>query len=155
MFSNIGGKIKGFATILFVLGVIGGFIGAIWMGVVMDDVSDSGFVAFLTFLFVLAVTIVASYVSSMFMYGFGELIENSDRIKRNTEETYNMMSRGTVPSTAYAAPVSHGTAPTTAHTAPINHGTIPATSTDGWTCKSCGMKNGPSAVYCKSCGEGR
>lgn len=70
MFSNIGTKIKTLAQILCWLGVIGTVVGGL---VLMGNDGTSGFV-------VLFVGPPLSWVASFFLYGLGQLIENTDKM---------------------------------------------------------------------------
>ncbi len=68
MFKNPGGTIKVFAIIFFILMALGSFIG----GIVLWSDYENGVFALLTLggpLF--------SYLICLFLYGFGELIENT------------------------------------------------------------------------------
>jgi len=85
MFDNIGAKIKRLAKILCWVGIAASFILAIIMFVSAEEGSYStegmyrGFG--LAFLFIGPL---ASWVSSFFIYGFGELIETNCELARNT-----------------------------------------------------------------------
>ena len=63
MFENSSEKLKAFATVNFILGVIGTII----LAFIYSDFA----------LLVIVVGLVASYFPSLLMYGFGELIENT------------------------------------------------------------------------------
>ena len=73
MFENIGSKIKGLATILCVLGVIGSIV----LGIVICSLGDFFIAVGLIFM---ALGGLLSWILSFFMYGFGQLIENSDML---------------------------------------------------------------------------
>lgn len=152
MFDNIGRKIKGYAKIVFAIGVIVGCILAFVQLFALFEL-DEGFWGLCVFLFTIAISVLISFISAMFIYGFGELVENSERIRRNTEETYNITYE------LYSHEYDKDKKSSSSHTTPINHGTIPATrrgtSVDGWICGKCDMRNASSAMYCKSCGSNR
>ncbi len=74
MFDNIGGKIKGLAKVLFWIEAIS----AVIAGLVTVEVTE-GF----SLLFALAGILVA-WISSWFLYGFGEIIDKLCDIERNT-----------------------------------------------------------------------
>ena len=77
-YSNIGDKIKNLAQVLFVLGAIVDIsLGIILMG------TDEDLIIFGLLLILLGP--VVTWVSSWLLYGFGQLIENSDIIA----DTYN------------------------------------------------------------------
>ncbi len=94
MFSNIGGKIKMLAKVLFWIGVIGSvIIGGIFLisprGTATFNYSYgystqvSSVLAGIIFIFL---GFLLSWISSMLLYGFGQLIENSDAIRENTSK---------------------------------------------------------------------
>ena len=71
MYDNIGGKIKNWAVWIFIVEAIAAIIGGITL-----VANDNGLVGFLTIVF----GPIAAWVSSWLLYGFGQLIENSDII---------------------------------------------------------------------------
>lgn len=77
MFDNIGGKIKKLASILATLGVIASIIVGFIFIMKIRDV--------LTFILITGLGSLVSWISSFCLYGFGQLIENSD-IKVNLLE---------------------------------------------------------------------
>ncbi len=90
MFENIGGKIKGLAKLICWLGIITSCItGVIVMLSAGSMRNDAGMVAVITGLMIIVIGSLLSWIGSFFAYGFGQLIENSDRIlekKKYTEE---------------------------------------------------------------------
>ena len=76
MFENTGRKIKDFAYILFVIGVIASLITGIFF------IRFSSFVVF----GIIIGGIISSYISSLFIYGFGKLVENSDKLVEQGEK---------------------------------------------------------------------
>ncbi len=77
MFDDIGGKIKGLAKVLFGLEAIATVIA----GFVFVDATDG-----LSLLYAI-VGVLAAWVSAWFLYGFGQLIENSDIIAEECKRT--------------------------------------------------------------------
>lgn len=71
MYDNIGGKIKSWAIWIFIVEAIAAIIGGIAL-----IVNDNGLIGFLTIL----CGPIAAWVSSWLLYGFGQLVENSDII---------------------------------------------------------------------------
>ena len=71
MYDNIGGKIKNWAIWIFIVEAIAAIIGGIAL-----IANDNGLVGFLTIVF----GPIAAWVSSWLLYGFGQLVENSDII---------------------------------------------------------------------------
>lgn len=82
MFDNIGKKIKSLASILCWVGIIAYVIAAIIMIAIGVDEYEDGLTVFGVIL--LFVGPLMSWVSSFFMYGFGELIDKACDIERNT-----------------------------------------------------------------------
>ena len=78
MYDNIGGKIKGLAVAIFILGCIGGAIA----GIATMGISES----FIAGLPILIFVPLASWISSWFLYGFGEIIDKVSAIERNTRK---------------------------------------------------------------------
>ena len=71
MYSNIGGKIKSWAVWVFIVEAIGAVIGGIAL-----IANNDGLIGVLT----IVLGPIAAWVSSWLLYGFGQLIENSDII---------------------------------------------------------------------------
>lgn len=82
MFDNIGKKIKSLAKILCWVGIIAYVIAAIIMIAIGMDEYEEELTAFGVIL--LFVGPLMSWISSFFMYGFGELIDKACDIERNT-----------------------------------------------------------------------
>ena len=82
MFDNIGKKIKSLASILCWVGIIAYVIAAIIMIAIGVDEYEDGLTAFGVIL--LFVGPLMSWISSFFMYGFGELIDKACDIEKNT-----------------------------------------------------------------------
>lgn len=80
MYKNIGKKIKILATISFVLNSIGFIIGGI---VFMTDVHGTALASITGIAIILFGPIVA-WIGSWLVYGFGELIDKTAEIARNT-----------------------------------------------------------------------
>lgn len=77
MYDNIGGKLKGLAKIAFIIESIAGFFWGIALSVEDDDMIPLGIAL------VILVPVVA-YAMSLVLYGFGELIDKTCDIERNT-----------------------------------------------------------------------
>ncbi len=91
MFDHIGGKIKTLAKILCWVGIVF----SVLIGIIMiaqgnnaqvsyngQSVQTSGVVAGII---IIVLGCLGSWVGSFFAYGFGQLIENTDAIRSNTE----------------------------------------------------------------------
>ncbi len=81
MFDNIGGKIKAFAQVVCLIGIIASVI----CGIIMMAIGEAGFtlVGFL----IMILGPLFSWIGSFMTYGFGQLIENTDTLV--TEKTNN------------------------------------------------------------------
>lgn len=73
MFDNIGGKIKNLAVVICWVGIILSIIIGISLMGLLEEI---GFVGII----VMIVGSLFSWIGSFFMYGFGQLIENSDKL---------------------------------------------------------------------------
>ena len=80
MFNNVGGKIKTLAKITAWIGII---ICVIYGFVLLVSVEDMALVGLL----IMTVGSLASWISALVLYGFGELIENSGIIANKKEKT--------------------------------------------------------------------
>lgn len=138
MFNNIGGKIKGLATIICLVGMIGSVIAAFAMWA--NE-------AFLPGLVILVVGCLASWIGSFFAYGLGQLIENTDRIRERLENPYPaaMLSD---------APMKDTPDDTEEQDTPL----IPLTREqrrDGWACPHCRFINSADRSKCAFCGKAK
>ncbi|MBR4425575.1 MAG: hypothetical protein IKS66_06490 [Oscillospiraceae bacterium] len=86
MFDNIGGKIKALAKIICYIGIGIAVITGIVLMATLGDVLDSGFLAFLVGLVAIALGILAAWVGSFVLYGYGELIDSNMKIAENTSK---------------------------------------------------------------------
>ena len=76
-YDNIGGKIKSLAKAAFIVEAIAAVLSGLVMFVEDDDM-------FLIALLVAIVGPIVAWVGSWLLYGFGQLIENSDTLVKNT-----------------------------------------------------------------------
>ena len=77
MYDNIGGKIKGLAKAIFIIGAVVSFIAGIALMFVNDNLIFVG-------VMICFLGIIVSWVSSWVLYGFGEIIDKVSDIERNT-----------------------------------------------------------------------
>ena len=81
MFDNIGERIQSFARVFLWLGVaICGLVGFVLF---VNGVSEDGTGVMIFGLLLMTVGSLVSWVNFLLLYGFGQLIVNSDRIARN------------------------------------------------------------------------
>ena len=87
MFNNPGGKIQGLAKVLFVLGVIAYSIGGIVLIVMGVQASNSYYTRDMAWMFyvggvlAIGVGVLISWLGVLFMFAFGNLVENVERIR--------------------------------------------------------------------------
>ena len=93
MFDNIGGKIKSVATAIAIFGIIGSIIIG---SIIIAEANDSYYPSareVLGGLLVMIVGSLSSWVSSFTLYGFGQLIENTDAISSEMESIRRVTSK--------------------------------------------------------------
>ena len=136
MFENIGKKIKSLATILCWVGIIAYVIAAIITFYIDDDLIGIGFL-------LLIVGPLMSWVGSFFIYGFGELIDKTCDIAKNTRsgDIKQSTSSAKIQSSGYS----------------LSKLANEKTNNSGgfWVCKKCGTKNEMHSLCCKDCGKYR
>ncbi len=158
MFNNIGRKIKTLAVVLFwimmILGVLGSLIGGISIIATTGRYDDTGVVfGILTIIFGSGFAFLFSWIGSFFMYGFGQLIDDSEINRQTNQQILRRLESGS----ASAASNPDGFRPTyrpAAPAAPVSQN-APVRSDGpaaGWYCKKCGMKNEGTAKFCLRCG---
>ena len=152
LFSNIGEKIKSFVIAFFVIQVV--LYGISGLAMFIGFVKTNGFLAFLMFIATLAVGFLVAYISSLFLYGFGELVSNSQNLFNNSYShqqpngTFNNSVNNYVPSNN--SPIFKDTVqnqPVTS-SAPVTK-TEPAANE--WKCPQCGLIH---QNYVGTCGCG-
>ena len=82
MFDNIGGKIKSLAQVVCWIGIVCSVLYGIILIVADEDLAFLGFV-------VMIIGPLVSWVSSFTLYGFGQLVENTDQLVLNAEKPYS------------------------------------------------------------------
>ncbi|MBR0508005.1 MAG: zinc ribbon domain-containing protein [Clostridia bacterium] len=154
MFNNIGKKIKVLAKVIFwftfitfVLGSIGGGIGiAHVMGCDRSWGDETGAV-FAGIGIAIGGSIVgffAAWIGSFFMYGYGQLIDDTEINRKTNQKILAQLGGEAVPEEP-VAPVRP-----VVPVAPV----IPQEpKAEGeWFCRKCGFKNDASAKFCMRCG---
>lgn len=146
MFDRPGEKIKNFALIFFVLMVLGGLISAIAL-----MANESFFLG----LGVLLGTALSAYLSSLFLSGFGELIQSSEENEAHNREILAILKNGGASNASPAAPAAP--APAAKEQTPASSPASGAPESGvrlangRWRCV-CGTEN---AEYVSSCSCGR
>ncbi|MBE6913199.1 MAG: zinc ribbon domain-containing protein [Ruminococcaceae bacterium] len=117
MFKNISGKIKALAEGVCLLGIIGSVLAG---GMIISE-GDEGIG-----LLVMLIGAFLSWISSFVLYGFGQLIENTDIMANRKEETKEKLQESSAPSMKNATLV---------------------------VCPSCGAKVSGDTKFCNICGK--
>ncbi|GEM_PF-1939538 len=88
MFDNIGGKLRGLAKLILLVGLVISVIGMIGVWITGGGLSGrgGGFTVFIYGLLAGALGALASWVTAIMTYGFGQLIEDTEAIRRNAED---------------------------------------------------------------------
>ena len=157
MFSNPVGMIKVFATIVLILGLLASLVLCISMSVGLNP--DYG-MAFGTFF----VGVVASFVTSVFLYGFGQLIEDTMLIRERLENPHYAAAKAAVGKPAAPAkPVVPAAPAAPKPAAPATQDKSAAPKSDvtfaqragGWNCAHCNFYNVSNPNKCIYCGKER
>ena len=150
MFDNISEKIKTAANVICWLGIIANIIAAIVMFVAADQTEAFGLIGLGIALLILGP--ILSWVFSLFIYGFGELIESN-----NTIENFCMYARRVLSESEkqngdsnHADGGANNSAPVSSTSAYSN-----VSITDGWKCAACGRVNPVKKITCVECGAYR
>ena len=144
VFNNIGKKIKGLAKVIFWIGFIGSVLAALGGGIAVAQVMDceDNPVAILAaigiFVVGSAIGFLLAWIGSFFLYGYGQLIEDTEINRKTNQKILAQLGGEAVPEEP-AAPV-----------APV----VPQEpKAEGeWFCSKCGFKNDASAKFCMRCG---
>ena len=141
-YGNIGGKLKGAAFLIAVLGIIASVICAImiWCGFgrFMGGYGSNGVSIFFTGLIVGAAGSLLSYIGSWILYAFGTMVEN-----------LQILADATMRGSAYSLEASAGSS---ASHYPASPSVISAPrSSNYWKCPKCGCTNYKTDVSCENC----
>lgn len=158
MFRNIGRKIKTLALVLFWITLVSGVIASMILGIMLcirgaRYYSMYFLAGFGVIIFGSAISFLVSWIGSFFMYGFGQLIDDSEINRQTNQQILRRLESGS----ASAASNPDGFRPTyrpAAPAAPVSQN-APVRSDGpaaGWYCKKCGMKNESVAKFCLRCG---
>lgn len=80
MFRNVGKTVKTIAVVFFALGAVGSvLLGIISATMGMPILTDAG--AICMGIAVTVISLIAVYVGSVLLYAFGQLVDNSDKIR--------------------------------------------------------------------------
>lgn len=95
MFENIGGKIKGLAKFICWVGIVICVIAGIIMFIQAGEAyySADRTVLIITGLAIIIVGSLMSWIGSFLLYGFGELVDNSSKIRQELSELPSIVER--------------------------------------------------------------
>jgi hypothetical protein len=151
IFSNPGRRIKNWAKVLYVIEIIVAVIGGIAMIAADDDM-------FLFGLLTAAVGILAAFITALFLYAFGELVESSQE-NRDINRQILLTLGGNAPQAPQQAPQyapQYAPQQSAAPAAPQRVKPTPVPSGDTtpgvWYCRSCGNATSNSYSTCTQCG---
>ena len=93
MFDNIGRKIRRLAGIVFLVGLLASGICMIGMWITGVGLGDhaGGFTIFVVGLLIGAAGCLMSWIMGCVLTGFGQIVEDTEAIRRNTEDTQYAM----------------------------------------------------------------
>ena len=118
MFTNVGSKIKAFAVVLFVILILISIFPAMIAYGAFQWQSQG--LAIILAIVIIAVGVLAGWISTLFLYGYGQLIEDTSAIRRKVEQNATRAS-------ASASTLQPGTAQKTS-----KEGEIPKVETKLW-----------------------
>lgn len=167
MFRNIGRKIKTLALVLFWITLVSGVIASMILGIMLcirgaRYYSMYFLAGFGVIIFGSAISFLVSWIGSFFMYGFGQLIDDSEINRQTNQQILRRLESGSASAASNPEPYRSTTNPEgfrpayrpAAPVAPVSQN-APVRSDGpaaGWYCKKCGMKNESVAKFCLRCG---
>ena len=146
IFSNPGRRIKGCAKALFVVEIMIAIIGGIAMIASDDDM-------FLLALLTVAIGIAAGFVTALFLYAFGELVESSQE-NRDINRQILLTLGGNAPQAPQAPQYAPQYAPQQSVPAAPRPAPVPSgdTTPGVWYCRACGNATSNAYATCTQCG---
>ncbi len=85
MYKNVGRSIKNLATVIALLEIIGGSVVAI----LITKLFRNAMASLIVFLIIIGLSCLLAYLSTMFLYGYGELIDQSIQTNINFQQIIN------------------------------------------------------------------
>ena len=138
MYNNIGGKIKGLAVVIAILGtVISIIMGILFFNLFQIVIEKNGLRFLVSFLLAICGAII-SWILSWALFGYGELIDDVSAIRYNTS---------CIPSYVKSAKKSKDT-----EQAFTFKNTADKEAVECWSCEKCRSKNLMSRSSCWNCG---
>lgn len=148
MYENIGKKLKGLAIAVFIIMLILSIVGGAIIIIVDDDLVAVGIV-------VMLVMPLVAWISSWFLYGFGELVDKvCDIEERNRRQEQDAVQQQKLTLAAELAKLKQ-----TVHKMPVKQDQQAVSQPQNQSfaavriCLSCGNKCGSGERFCSSCGK--
>lgn len=86
MYSNIGGKIKALAMVVCGIGAFISVVYGIYLIVNYSTGAEIDYRVLLVGLIIIIIGVLLSWTGSFVLYGFGQLVQNSDRLVKHAEQ---------------------------------------------------------------------
>lgn len=134
MFENVGGKIKALSIILSIVGTLGLIIYGLFL------MSES----FVVGVLVIILGSLYVWICSLFICGFGEIIEQLEISNGNTYEIYQLLKK--------LLPEEENKEETKKSYLTPPAPTVKKTLNGGWICSKCSTENSGNNQFCKECG---
>ena len=152
MYKNIGKKIKAFAVIVTVIlmlaSVVGGLI-LIVQGIdIVDYHEETGLSLILFGIASIIVGCLVAWISSFVLYGYGQLVDNTDKMVKLLENGAMPIA----PAPVYEAPVAP-VVPETPVVPVVPEAPTAAPEAGTCFCINCGNKVSTNVVFCPKCGN--
>ena len=133
MFENVGGKIKALSIILSIVGTLGLIIYGLFL------MSES----FVVGVLVIILGSLYVWICSLFICGYGEIIEQLETSNINTYEIYQLLKK--------IAPDAEKEEVKPSYLTPLPQ-KVKKTNSGGWVCSKCSSENEVNSQFCKECG---
>lgn len=134
MYEGIGGKIKSFAKVVFIIEALGAIITGLILMFTDDDLALYGLITFI-------LGPIAAWVSTWLLYAFGELVEKTADNEQNTSEILKLMKKD---GQNAAKPIITTPKATFSRARPTE-------SVHKWRCEGCGKMR--TQTPCEHCGK--
>lgn len=131
MWENIGNKIKSLVKIIWFIGIIGAIITCISLAYLSDAIFNDAAPGIIIGLIIAVISIFLTWIGSWLVYGYGQIIHNTDIIAGNIAKP-NTNPRNT----------------------PVLKTSVVLTDHNTWIC-SCNTENSINYSQCKKCGKYR
>lgn len=148
MFENSGNKLKALSKFLFVLGLVATMIAAIAYSITYDRYGDADGFRFWQFLIILISGSLSSYITSLLLYAFGNLVDDASALRSDVKEMNYRLCQVYIS----ARTASHaGDSLQQENKAGVFISEYQ--KTDGRRCPNCGLTiHSPQIVVCPKCG---